>query len=133
VWNQHLQNQLTTIGWTQSSVDKFVYYMNNVVFLVYIDDEILISPVRNIITKAITTLQSTLKISSKGTLNDYVGKSVNRMAKDKYCLSQPSIINLILRALNFNEDTKEAESSSPFHDHIRTRPGKGKTQDRLGI
>jgi Reverse transcriptase (RNA-dependent DNA polymerase) len=70
VWNQHLHIQLIKIGWIQSSADECGYYLNYVGFLVYVDNGILISPVQNNITQAMTTLQSTFKFWIKGTLNE---------------------------------------------------------------
>jgi Reverse transcriptase (RNA-dependent DNA polymerase) len=128
VWNQHLHTQLIKIGWTQSNADECVYYKDNVVFLVYVDDGILISPVHENIQQAIKKLQSTFKISIEGTLNDYVGISVERTAKDEYHLSQPNIINSILKELNFNEDTKAAKT--PAHSTTILGPGAGKENTR---
>jgi hypothetical protein len=96
--------------------------------LVYVDDGILISPMPENIAQAITTLQSTFKISIEGTLNDYVGISVERTGKDEYHLSQPNIINSILKELNFNDDTKAAKT--PAHSTTVLSPGIGKEKHK---
>jgi Reverse transcriptase (RNA-dependent DNA polymerase) len=43
VWHQHLHQGLLKLGWTQSSADDCVYYNGNTVFVVYVDDGILLS------------------------------------------------------------------------------------------
>jgi Reverse transcriptase (RNA-dependent DNA polymerase) len=44
VWNQHLHKSLLKFGWVQSDVDDCLYYKRDVMFLVYVDDAIFISP-----------------------------------------------------------------------------------------
>ena len=44
VWNQHLVKGLTNIGFCQSQVDECVFFRDNVIFIVYIDDGIFASP-----------------------------------------------------------------------------------------
>jgi Reverse transcriptase (RNA-dependent DNA polymerase) len=93
VWNKHLHNQLCEMGWQQSEADECVYYRENVVFLVYVDDGILISPQKEGIENALRMIQSKFKISIEGTLSDYVGVNVERTGENEYHLSQPNIIN----------------------------------------
>jgi Reverse transcriptase (RNA-dependent DNA polymerase) len=112
VWNKHLHNKLCELGWKQSKADECVYYYRNVVFLVYVDDGILISPEENGITSTLEILQQTFNISVEGTLSDYVGVNVEKVDDDTYHLSQPNIINSILKEVNFGTDTKAAKMPS---------------------
>jgi Reverse transcriptase (RNA-dependent DNA polymerase) len=96
IWNQHLHNELVQMGWVQSTADECVYYKGQVVFLVNVDDGILISPSNENIVDALTSLQSTFKIFVEGTLSDYVGVHVEHTGENEYHLSQPNIINSIL-------------------------------------
>ncbi|KAL7477493.1 hypothetical protein ACHAW6_003301, partial [Cyclotella cf. meneghiniana] len=40
VWNQYLVRKLESIGFTQSQIDKCVFYRDDIIFIVYIDDGI---------------------------------------------------------------------------------------------
>jgi hypothetical protein len=55
-----------------------VHYQGNVIFLVYVDDGILISPDKNSILDDLVTLQSAFTISVEGTLNDYVCVNIRK-------------------------------------------------------
>jgi Reverse transcriptase (RNA-dependent DNA polymerase) len=44
VWNHHIHQKLLELGWVQSIEDDCVYYKGNVIFVVYVDDGILLSP-----------------------------------------------------------------------------------------
>jgi Reverse transcriptase (RNA-dependent DNA polymerase) len=128
VWNQHLHSELLRMGWTQSSADECVYYKGKVIFLVYVDDGILISPSEEGIDSALTSLQATFKISVEGSLSDYVGVNVERTGDNEYHLSQPNIINSILKELNFNDDTKPV--STPALATVTLGTGEGKEKHK---
>ena len=40
VWNKHLQDILSELGWEQSKADDCVYYKTGVIFCVYVDNVI---------------------------------------------------------------------------------------------
>ena len=42
VWNHHLTAKLLEVGFTQSKVDNCVFYCENIIFVVYVDDGIFI-------------------------------------------------------------------------------------------
>jgi Reverse transcriptase (RNA-dependent DNA polymerase) len=44
IWNKHLHKHLVELGWTQSKIDDCLYYKGDILFLVYVDDGILVSP-----------------------------------------------------------------------------------------
>jgi Reverse transcriptase (RNA-dependent DNA polymerase) len=58
VWNQHLHQRLLELGWIHSTADDCVYYQGNTVFVVYVDDGILISPSMDNIRNIQYTLKS---------------------------------------------------------------------------
>jgi hypothetical protein len=57
VWNQFLTKGLTKIGFKQSKVDECVFFCNDVMFIVYIDDGIFASPSQKAIDQAIKELK----------------------------------------------------------------------------
>ena len=45
MWNAHLEKYLKKTRFTQSKVDKCVYTRDNLVFMVFVDDGILITKI----------------------------------------------------------------------------------------
>jgi Reverse transcriptase (RNA-dependent DNA polymerase) len=122
VWNQHLHSALLELGWKQSKVDDCLYYKGKVVFVVYVDDGILVSPDSNQIQVELSTMRERFNISVEGTISDYVGVNVERTEDGKIHMSQPNIIRSILKELNFNDDTKE--KSTPAYSSTILKDGK---------
>jgi hypothetical protein len=119
IWNKYLHEKLVLLNWIQSSADECVYYKDSIVFLVYVDDGILISPKEDLLREELSSLQRTFTISVEGTLNDYVGVNITRTEDNAYHLSQPNIINSKLQELNFNDNTKPVLKSSASRLYLR--------------
>jgi Reverse transcriptase (RNA-dependent DNA polymerase) len=106
VWDQHLHNRLTELGWTQSIADDCVYYKGSVIFVVYVDDGILISPSPNNVRKCLDEMHPHFKITKEGDLCDYVGVNIEKKEDGSIHMTQPQLINGIIKELNFNKGTK---------------------------
>ena len=75
-------------------------------FLVYVDDGILIGPDKEDINSIFKELRAlNYDITDEGDLKDYLGVDIERSGNEVH-LSQPKLINQILQDLNFNESTK---------------------------
>jgi Reverse transcriptase (RNA-dependent DNA polymerase) len=70
VWNQHLHKNLLDLGWKQSKAADCMYYKNQVMFVIYVDDGILASPDDNQLAEELKILQGNFKVSVEGTLID---------------------------------------------------------------
>jgi Reverse transcriptase (RNA-dependent DNA polymerase) len=106
VWNQHLHNKLLELGWEQSKADECLYYHGDVLFIVYVDDGILVSPNKSNIETQLSCLQKYFNISVEGDLADYVGVNIEKLDNNTINMTQPNIINSILKEMNFMENTK---------------------------
>lgn len=106
LWNQHLNAKLLQLGWKRSIIDDCVYYKGNVIFIVYVDDGIFMSPSNENITKEVELFKANFNISVEGDLCDYVGVNIERKKDGTVHMTQPQLINSVLKELNFNEDTK---------------------------
>ncbi len=106
VWNQHLHDKLINLGWEQSKADECLYYKNDVLFIVYVDDGILVSPTKCHIDDELNIFQQNFNISIEGTLADYVGVNIEKLDDNTINMTQPNIINSILTELNFTDNTK---------------------------
>jgi hypothetical protein len=114
VWNQHLHAGLTEkLGFVQSEVDPCVYYRGTLVFLLYTDDSILISPDDSEIDRAVEELGKHFKITDQGQIDDYLGVKVERKPDGSIKLSQPHLIDSILNDLKFTREVKPKETPAP--------------------
>jgi hypothetical protein len=71
VWNQHLHAGLTEkLGFIQREVDPCVYYRGTLVFLLYTEDSILISPDDSEIDRAVAELGKHFNVTDQGQIYD---------------------------------------------------------------
>ena len=76
VWGDFLHNGLTKAPFKQSQVDPCLYFCPGIIFLEYIDDCLLISPMDDLIDQGIKDLCSAkphFKMEDQGTINDFLG------------------------------------------------------------
>ena len=109
VWYEHLKGALENIGFTQSQADGCVFYRKNVIFMFYVDDGLFFAKDQRDIDKAIKDLRNTKKTKRKltledqGDVNDYLGINFERLPDGKLKLTQPQIIDDILRELGIDD------------------------------
>ena len=106
-WNRHLHKHLIEMKFKQSKADECVYFRDKTIFLVYVDDGILAGPDEGDINQIMTELSSRFELTDEGDLSDYLGVNID-VSPDKATikLSQPHLVDQILKELNFREDTK---------------------------
>jgi hypothetical protein len=124
IWNQHLHNSLLELGWRQSNADDCLYYKENILFVVYFADGILISPTQDAIYNELEVFKAKFDISAEGTLSDYVGVNIKQVDDDTIHMSQPNNINSILKEQNFNNDMKTVDT--PAYSTSVLGPGTDK-------
>ena len=106
VFHEHLKRGLSQLGFVQSKVDEGVFYRGKMMFLIYVDDGILIHPDKKEIDKVIEQLRKLkYNISDEGDISDYLGVKVEKLANGNIKLSQPQMIRQIVKDLGFNERT----------------------------
>ena len=108
VWNKHLDAGLMKIGFQPSVIDPCIYYKRNVVFLLYVDDGIFLSPSKKAIDQCIQELKDAdFDIEDQGDICDYLGVQVHKDKKGKIHLTQPQLIKSIIQDMQFQDNTKE--------------------------
>jgi hypothetical protein len=122
VWNKHLHSVLLELGWKQSTADDCLYYKQKVMFVVYVDDGILVSPDNNQLQVELESLRGRFTISVEGSISDYVGVNISKTEDGKIHMSQPNIIRSIIKELNFTDDTKG--KSTPAYSSTILKDGK---------
>jgi Reverse transcriptase (RNA-dependent DNA polymerase) len=103
-WSIHLDKGLKEIGFKQSVVDECLYYRGCTLFLVNVDDSILIDP---------DPIASKFKIKDEGGLDDYLGVKIEKgVEKGTFKLSQPHLIDSVLEDLKLlNHGTRPSKVS----------------------
>ena len=103
VWNKHLCQGLTNIGFKSSKVDDCVYYRGNVIFAFFVDDGLWFSPDAEAIDQAIKNLINGKKVGTKfdiedrGDVTDYLGTNFEKLPDGRVLLSQPHLIEQIIQ------------------------------------
>jgi hypothetical protein len=111
VWNIFLDQKLKKIGFQVSKLDPCLYYRDNVLFLIYVDDGIWLSPSSKAVDEAIQDLiKASLKIEDQGDLNDYLAVKVEKLQDGRFKLSQPQLIRSLIADLHFQANTKEKQT-----------------------
>jgi hypothetical protein len=102
------------VGFTQSKVDECVFYHGGLIFMVYVDDGILVCPHMHEIEKFILELGTAkCDIEDMGNVNDYLGINFEQMANNKIKLSHPHLI-----------DTVPCDVGLTPKDSMRRTPGR---------
>ena len=130
VWNRYLVNKLVKeLGFRQSKVDECVFYRGTTLYVLYTDDSLLAGPDKEEIEKVIDDLQTKAKlaITVEGDLADFLGVSIDRRKDGSIHLTQPHLIDQIIKDLRLHDDnvkprTTPAASSKLLTRHTSSKP-----------
>ena len=125
VWDKYLDEGMKEVGFTPSDYDPCLYYKRDVVMLIYIDDCLVFSPDSKLVDKTISDLRDSSKnfeIDDQGDVSDFLGIEVTHLKDGSTKLTQPHLIDTILKDLHLQENTKEkstpALSSQILHPDV---------------
>ncbi len=119
IWNKYLVDKLSLIGFMALLINDCVFYHNDIIFMVYVNDGIFLGKDNTQLKKVIHKIQETgLKIEDQGHLADYVSINIKKMCNGSYKLTQHALINVIISDVNL-KDAKvkpvSAKVSMPLH------------------
>jgi hypothetical protein len=121
VWNGYMVEKLCSIGFESSLIDECVFYHDDVIFIVYVDDGILISGDNDAITRAIRDItESGLEIEDQGHPSDYISVSIKKHRNGYYEFTQKVLLDSIIDDVGVGDTfTKpvSAKSSELLHHH----------------
>ena len=109
VWNKYMDKCMKNIRFTPSKFDPYLYYRGDVVFLVYIDDRIVSGPNTQEIDQVVTDLRSCpqqFTVDDQGDVGDFLGIQIKRQDDGSVHLSQPHLIDSIIKYLHLQPDSK---------------------------
>lgn len=142
IWRKHLLSRLEKVGFKKSTVDENVFYRGSVMYVLYVDDSILAGPDANEIDQCIRDLQerTDLELTVEGDISDFLGVNLERKEDGTIHLTQPHLINRILKDLRLDRDDvatkntparvgqllRRAIGAEPFDGHFNVRSVIGK-------
>jgi hypothetical protein len=103
VWNQHLVNKLKEVGFIPSEIDECLFYKGKSVFVLYTDDSILAGPDPQELDDIIQEMEAVeLNLTVEGDISDFLGVQIDRINDNTFNLSQPHLINDIIKELRLD-------------------------------
>ena len=133
VWNQYLvEKLLNELGFKQSKVDECVFYRGKTIYVLYTDDSILAGPDEKEINKIIKEMQSKAKldITIEGDLADFLGVNIDRKEDGSIHLTQPNLIQQILKDLRLDGEEIKPKSTPAASSKLLSRHSTSKPFDR---
>ena len=122
VWNKYMDQGMKEIGFTPSSFDPCLYYRDRIVFLVYIDDCIIFGPDSTSIDAVVVDLRACshrFTVDDQGDIGDFLGIQVNRFPDGSIQLTQPQLIDAIIKDLHLQSGSNKkkipAVPNNPLH------------------
>jgi hypothetical protein len=126
MWNSYLVIKLREINFKQSFIDNCVFYRDDVIFIVYVDNGIFLGPSdqqRHDIINELRNLK--LSIEDQGRLADYVGFSIKKLKNGIIKLTQRALIDSIISDVALNDSKVKAvpaKVSKILHAHLDKPP-----------
>ena len=122
-WNKYLVNKLVNeLGFVQSKVDECVLYRGRTMYVLYTDDSILAGPDENEINQIIEDMKRVkLDITVEGDLQDFLGVNIDRKEDGSIHLTQPHLIDQILKDLRLDADNVAVKSTPASSSKILSR------------
>ncbi|KAL7477080.1 hypothetical protein ACHAW6_002896 [Cyclotella cf. meneghiniana] len=120
VWNQYLVSKLESIGFTQSHINESVFYRDNIIFIVYVDDGIFLGTSDDQLSHVIKELTDIgLPIEDHGHPADCIGVNIKWLPDGLYKLFQQTLIDSIIAnvGLTLQEFTKPVPAKCTLQLH----------------
>ena len=102
---EKLRDGLIERGFTQSKIDPCLFMKKDLVCVVYVDDTIFAGPNADILEAEITGLgvckdeqRHTFQLRDEGEVGDFLGVRIERRENNSFKLSQPGLIDKVLKA-----------------------------------
>jgi hypothetical protein len=114
VWNSFLVNKLLSIGFTAPLIDDCMFFRDDIIFMVYVDNCIFLGNDDSKLQEAIKDIQDLgLNIEDQGHPADYVGVNIKKLQDGLYEFTQraliDSIINGIIPVMNLLQEMRERD------------------------
>jgi len=131
VWNHFLVDKLKSIGFTQSKIDECVFYRGRCIYVLYTDDSILVGPDDDELDAIVNDMQGAeLKLTVDGKIDDFLGVNIERREDGKFVLTQPHLIDSILKDMRLHSDNVSVKTTPAAVSRILKRESRSESFDR---
>ncbi len=104
VWNSFLVDKLMSLGFTPSLINYCVFFRDDIIFMVYVDDSIFLGNDDSRLQDAIKEIQdSGLNIEDQGHPADYVGLNIKKLRDSSYEFPQRALIDAIIDGVGLKD------------------------------
>ena len=108
-----LRDGLLKRSYIQSKVDPCLFCKKDSIIVTYIDDCIIFVKDHKKVKEIIKPLENNFKLTDEGDLSAYLDIDITKNKNRSWTLSQPYLIDRIIKVLNLQEDSK-------VHDTLAT-------------
>jgi len=131
VWNQYLVDKLKSVGFKQSAIDECIFYRGHCIYVLYTDDSILVGPDDDELDAIINDMQNAgLKLTADGKMDDFLGVNIDRKDDGTIHLTQPRLIDQILREMRLHSDNVSVKSTPSAISKVLKRLSAKMTFDK---
>jgi len=106
-WFHFLEPGLLKLGFKASEVDPCLFYRDDCIVALYVDDYLVFSPTQSVVEDVISALRQEYLIGAQGSVQDFLGINIQRNDSGATHFTQPGLIASILRDLNLLECHKK--------------------------
>jgi hypothetical protein len=104
VWNSFLVDKLMSIGFTASLIDDWVFFCDDTIFMVYVDEGIFLGDDGWKLQQAIQDIQDIgLNIEDQGHPAHYVGVNIKKLRDGSYEFTQCALIDSIIDGVGLKD------------------------------
>jgi hypothetical protein len=97
MWNSFLMDKLTFIGFTTSIIDDCIFFCGDIIFMVYMDNDIFLGSNNSQLQEGIKEIQYLgLNIEDQGHPVDYVGANIKKLKDVSYEFAQQALLDSII-------------------------------------
>ena len=121
-----LVEKLLSLGFQQSLIDESVFYPDDVIFIVYVDDDIFLGPDDRKLTNVIKEIKKTgLDIEDQGHPANYIGVTITKHSNGYLKFTQRALIDSIINDVNIGDAyTKPVPAKTSMQLHTYKDPPK---------
>ena len=106
-WNNKLTDELLSLGFIQSKVDKCLFISLDCIILVYVDDSLIFSPSEATLDTIVSHLNKQFIITSETDIETYLGLEINPNENATTTLKQPALIAKVIALCGLDKKSNE--------------------------
>ena len=129
VWYKYLMGKLKEAKWRQSQWFPIIFYKEGVLYVLYVDDSIIIGAKDEVLDREIDLLRKLrLQLTVEGDLEDFLGVNIVKVQDQVFHLHQSHQIANIINDLHLKENTKTKDVPCKVSEILR-RDSEGENHD----